>query len=119
MNPLYMLDAVLTDWLSPRGRRLVHALIVLVAAGVGIWQAADGDWKAVLVAVAGALYAAANKANTPVTDLAEPDEDDVEDDGQTYEEAGGHSLGDSDGSVIYFDVFDRGPASENPYGDRI
>lgn len=64
LNPFTILDSILEDYASPRTRRLVHSLILLVVAVVAIWMAAQGDWKKMLVAIGAAVYAEANRANT-------------------------------------------------------
>lgn len=81
MNPLTIIDLILTDWASPRVRRTVHLLIVLVVALAAIWMAAEGDWWKALGALAVAVYAEANKANTPagVSDSYSWSEDDDSD----------------------------------------
>lgn len=63
------LDSLLADWVSPRVRRLVHALLSLALLVVTAVLAANGDWKIALISLAGTFYAAMNKANTPATDL--------------------------------------------------
>lgn len=64
LNPLVLLDILLADWVSPKVRRGLHNLILLIAAVVAIWLAADGDWWQFLIALFGSLYAASNRANT-------------------------------------------------------
>jgi hypothetical protein len=64
LNPLNLLDSLLSDYVPPKYRRLIHALVLLVAAGITIWEASDHDWRKAAIAAAAALYAAANKANT-------------------------------------------------------
>lgn len=64
MNPLSLLDSILADWASPRVRRLIHGLVLLAVVLLGIWLAAEGDWKKALAALAAAVYAGANHANT-------------------------------------------------------
>lgn len=89
MNPITILDLLLADYASPRVRRLIHALILLVATGYTIYLAADKDWREALITLGAALYAAANKANTPQTDLTSPGLESFDDDGLSYEDAGG------------------------------
>lgn len=94
MNPLALLDLILADWASPRVRRLVHALVLAGVALLTIVLSVDGDWKAALLAAATAVYAAANKANTPSTALVDadaPDADglDATDEAKSYEDLGG------------------------------
>lgn len=72
MNPLHLLDSVLADWVSPRVRRAIHALIMLAVALVAIWMAVDGDWVEMIIAIATTLYAASNTANTPPADYDDP-----------------------------------------------
>lgn len=71
-NPFDTLDVILADWASERVRRLIHGVILLAAFVVTVWLAAEGDWLEAVLALAGALYAGANKANTPAV---EDDED--------------------------------------------
>jgi hypothetical protein len=68
LNPFTLLDELLADYASPRLRRAVHTAILLVLAVVAIWMASEGDWKKFWTALGVAIYAAANKANTPPTD---------------------------------------------------
>ena len=63
-NPMRYIDALLTDWASPKARRTIHNLLGLAALGVTTWQAADGDWGVAALALAGAIYAGSNRANT-------------------------------------------------------
>lgn len=65
MNPFTLLDNILSEYASPKVRRLVHLAILLVTAVVTIYFAAGGDWTQFAIALAAALYAGANKANTP------------------------------------------------------
>lgn len=88
-NPLTMLDSLLSDWASPRVRRLIHALIAAALLVVSAILAADGDWKAALLSLAVTAYAAMNKANTPPATLDAAGEDSEPGDLLTYEEAGG------------------------------
>lgn len=88
-NPLVLLDSLLGDWASPRVRRLIHGLILLVAIIVSIWLAADGDWEKFIGALVAVFYAASNVANTPAVNLDPAGEDNEPDDDLTYEEAGG------------------------------
>lgn len=91
-NPLHLLDSLLSDWASPRVRRLIHGLLLLAAVIIGIWLAVDGDWKEFVAAMIAAVYAASNVANTPAVDLAPAGVDRDVDDGLTYEESGGLPL---------------------------
>lgn len=88
LNPFDLLDRLLNDYASPKARRTLHTIILLAVALVGIWLAAEGDWREAGLALLAALYAGANKANTPEVSHADVDEDD---DGLTYEEAGGQT----------------------------
>lgn len=112
-NPLVLLDLLLGDLVSPRIRRILHGVVLLVLSVAGIWLAAGGDWQEAVAAFLVAAYAAQNKANTPATDLAEPgddepDEVDPEDD-LTYEDLGGLPFGaGADESGLYGDGADRG-----------
>lgn len=99
MNPITLLDSILSDWASPRVRRLVHALIALVLVIVSAVMAADGDFKAAALSLAVTIYAAINKANTPATDLEVAGSSTYEDDGLTYEEAGGLPFAGGDGRL--------------------
>ena len=74
MNPIKIIDSILEDYASPRTRRTVHRLVVLLSLFVGIWLAAEGNWVEALTALAAMIYAEANRANTP----AAPDNGDWE-----------------------------------------
>lgn len=89
MNPITLLDQLLADYASPRVRRFIHALVLLVVTIVTVWLGAEGEWKEFGIALVTALYAAANKANTPATDLDLAGADSDPDQGLSYEEAGG------------------------------
>lgn len=89
INPLALLDQILDDWASPRTRRLLHALLGLVIFVASAALAVDGNWQEAVVGVLLALYAAANKANTPATALTPAGGDTEPDDGLSYEQAGG------------------------------
>lgn len=78
MNPIKIIDSILEDYASPRARRTVHRVIVLVALLVGIWLAAEGNWVEAGAALAALIYAEANKANTPVSGNPEGGEPDWE-----------------------------------------
>lgn len=68
LNPFTIVDSILADYASPRVRRLIHSLILLVVALVTIYLAADKEWKEFIISLGVTLYAAANKANTQPTD---------------------------------------------------
>jgi len=76
MNPITILDGLLEDYASPRTRRLIHAAIALAVTLFSIWQAVEGNWVEFVSALAVALYAGANKANTaPIPEQpVDPDE---------------------------------------------
>lgn len=65
LNPFTLLDSVLADWASPRVRRLIHFILLVVVAAGAVYFAVGGDWEAFAASVVAALYTAANKANTP------------------------------------------------------
>lgn len=88
LNPIALIDDLLTDWASPRIRRAVHTLITLLLALVAIWFAVDGDWVQFAIALGGMVYTEANRTNTPATDLLDADEIEP-DDGESYEDADG------------------------------
>lgn len=70
---------MLSDWASPRVRRLVHRAVLLIAALFVFWQAAEGDFLQAALALAAAVYAEANKVNTPdVPETSEVDDSDSE-----------------------------------------
>lgn len=75
LNPLTLLDSILAEYLSPRARRAVHSLLLLVGLVVTVWLAVEKDWTEAIIALVGALYAGANRANTP----AEPTVSEVAD----------------------------------------
>lgn len=64
LNPLDALDGLLEDYASPKARRLIHGLLSLAVALVGVYLAANGDWKEFALALGALLYTYANKANT-------------------------------------------------------
>lgn len=64
LNPLALIDSLLEDYASPKARRAIHSLIVLVAVIVTIILAAGGDWKVAIGTLVAAIYAGANHANT-------------------------------------------------------
>lgn len=66
MNPIKILDQILTDYASPKVRRVVHALVALAVSLLGIYLAAEGDWAKAGAAVLALLYAEANRVNTPI-----------------------------------------------------
>jgi len=68
MNPMTYLDAILSDYATPKVRRLVHSILLLTAVLVTIVLSVDGDWKKALIAFAATIYAGANHANTPAPD---------------------------------------------------
>lgn len=84
-NPL----TLLIDVIPPAHRRLVYALLGLLAFLWGIWQATDGDWGAFVAAIIGALVSALATANTPAAVLDPAGGDAEPDDGLSYEDAGG------------------------------
>jgi hypothetical protein len=89
LNPITILDQILADYTSPKVRRLIHSLVLLVAALVTVYLAAGKDWKQAAIALAASLYAAANKANTPATTLDPAGHDSEPNDDLSYEDAGG------------------------------
>lgn len=64
LNPLSLLDNLLADWASPKVRRLVHGLLLLVASVASIYLAVEGDWREFIVALIATLYVGSNRANT-------------------------------------------------------
>ena len=64
LNPLSLLDNLLADWASPKVRRLVHGLLLLVASVASIYLAVEGDWRKFIVALIATLYVGSNRANT-------------------------------------------------------
>lgn len=72
-NPLGVIDSVLEDWVSPRVRRTIHALLALAAVVAAIWVATEGNWGAFIGALVAAFYAESNRANTN----PEPEDDGV------------------------------------------
>lgn len=74
-NILGPLDSLLEDYASPKARRLIHSILTLAIALVTLWLAVQGDWEQFVIALAGTVYAAANRANTappePVEDVTE------------------------------------------------
>jgi hypothetical protein len=78
LNPLVLIDILLSDLVPAKGRRVIHNLILLVAAVVTIWLAAEKDWTEFLIALVSTLYAASNRANTPDESVSGNDEDDLD-----------------------------------------
>lgn len=115
LNPLTLLDTILSDYLSPRARRAVHSLILLVAVLVTVFLTAEGDWKAAVGSLIAAIYAAANKANTPPVVLAEPGEiEDDADDDLSYAESGGQPFPtDHDEASLYDEPLPITPDDHN------
>lgn len=68
MNPLHVLDRLMEDYASPKVRRTVHSLLLLVAFGVTTYLAFEGDWRQAALAAAAAIYTWANRANTEPED---------------------------------------------------
>lgn len=73
MNPMTYLDAILSDYATPKVRRLVHSVLLLSVVVATIILAADGDWTKALISLAAAIYAGANHANTPANGASEGD----------------------------------------------
>ena len=86
-NPIHILDTILTDWASPRARRLIHGILALVFGAVAVYVSVEGDWDRLLPVLLATLYAAANKANTLETPLST--DAPYLDDGVSYEDEGG------------------------------
>ena len=78
MNPLHIIDSILSDYAAPRTRRTIHSLIFLLAILGGIWLAAEGNWLEAIAALIALVYAGANRANTPVSGNPEGGEPDWE-----------------------------------------
>lgn len=96
MNPIEALDNLLADYASPKVRRLIHSLLFLGLAIAVAVLTFDGDWVKALVAAAGLVYAALNKANTPGTDLDPAGVTSESDDGLSYEQSGGQPFPEPD-----------------------
>lgn len=88
LNPFALMDALLRDYASPRTRRAIHSLLLLVAVIVSIYLSVEGNWKEAVLAMVAAIYAGANQANTPAVDLLDANGDSG-DDGRSYKESGG------------------------------
>lgn len=87
LNPFTIIDGILSDYASPRARRLIHSLLLLATVVVGIWLSVDGDWKEALIALGAALYTWANRANTnPDTDEYADVVDEVESPGDGWDD---------------------------------
>lgn len=54
----------LVDIIPPKARKYVYGAAALVLAGYGVWQAANGDWRALIAALIGGPVAALAHANT-------------------------------------------------------
>lgn len=55
---------LLVDIIPPKARRYVYGTASLVLLGYGAWQAADGDWRALIGVLIGGPVAALAHANT-------------------------------------------------------
>lgn len=75
LNPLALLDSLLEDYASPKARRAIHSVIVLLAVLVTIFLAAGGDWEAAVASLVAAIYAGANRANTSAVQVEDFDTD--------------------------------------------
>lgn len=109
MNPFDLLDSLLLDWASPRVRRSIHTVLLLVAGLVSVYLAVDGDWGQFAISLIATLYAAANKANTPAIDLHPSGTVMEPDDGLSYEASGGAAYDasgdlDAQGNSIAYDA---------------
>lgn len=89
MSPLALIDALLTEWASPKVRRTLHALLSLALLVGTVWLAAGGDWTVALGTLVATLYTEANRVNTPDPDEdddpSDDDEEDVEFDGTEFD----------------------------------
>lgn len=56
----------LTDVLSPKARRVLYAVLFVLALGFSAWQAANGDWVAFTSGLVTALFGATAASNTNV-----------------------------------------------------
>lgn len=88
LNPLELLDRLLVDYASPKARRTVHTVVLIVLALVAAWMAADGNIKEFFAALAVLAYASANRANT---DPVEPGP--YGDTAETTDEVSGNEAG--------------------------
>lgn len=84
MNPLIYLDSLLQDWASPKVRRVIHSLVLLLLGLFALWQTFDGNWEAVVGALAAAVYAESNRANTPPIEVETPNTEIDDYDGNDY-----------------------------------
>jgi hypothetical protein len=71
-NPFSLLDGLLTEWTTPRVRRLIHTLLLIAAIVITIVLAAGGDWVAALGALFLSFYTGSNRANTTPNEDALP-----------------------------------------------
>jgi len=67
-------------------RKLTYTLLSLIIAGVGIWQAAEGNWGIFAVGILSALTHAMSRINTSPPDILVDDEVVIEEDDESEEE---------------------------------
>lgn len=72
MNPIKIIDQILTDYASPKVRRFVHSLVSLAIALLGVYLAAEGDWAKAGAALLALVYTEANRVNTPDPEVEAP-----------------------------------------------
>lgn len=58
----------LVDIVSPTARKYIYAAVSLLALAYGVWQAAGGDWRAVVPSLLGSVVTALAHANTNPVD---------------------------------------------------
>lgn len=75
MNPLALLDSLLEDYASPKTRRAIHTVILIIVGLVTIWLGVEGNWKEFAAALFALVYASANRANTAPPADPEPGPD--------------------------------------------
>lgn len=60
----------LTEILPPKARKVLYAVLFLVALGFAAWEAADGDWLKALGLLVTSLLGGMAASNTPAPEEA-------------------------------------------------
>ena len=99
-NPFDLLDRLLEDYLSPKARRTLHTVLLLVAVAVTSVLTFEGNWQEALIAAAAAIYSWANRANTGVTTLKQAQEGFCGHASDPYENGEAEDVSEEDWEVI-------------------
>jgi hypothetical protein len=80
---------ILIDIVPARYRKVIYALVALLALLFSIWQASNGNWEQFIFGVIASLTTTTASVNTIAQPLYAAGSIVNPDDGKTYEEAGG------------------------------